>query len=106
MDASGGRLLDDGLRARLAARYGDHVHAWLDGLPPILEELAQRWDVELVELIPRGSMSVVIRCLAANGEGGVLKLCPDRDRIAREAAALGRWSTPHMVSIHAVDTGA
>ena len=106
MDASGGGLLDGPLRARLVARYGDNVHAWLDELPPILKELAHRWGVDLVELIPRGTMSVVIRCSTANGEGAVLKLCPDRDRVAREAAALERWSTDRVVSVHRVDTGA
>jgi streptomycin 6-kinase len=43
-------------------------------------------------------MSVVIRCGPA-----VLKLGPDPGRIAREAAALARWSTPSVPAVLAVD---
>src|SRR5439155_15908068 len=54
--------LDEGVRQRLAARFGREIESWFDELPPVLTALAQRWQVELDSLIPRGSMSVVIRC--------------------------------------------
>src|SRR5262245_35123718 len=97
-------ILDDALRRRLVARYGHDVEVWLDELPPALIELAERWDIEFSELIPRGSMSVVVRCVLADGRSGVLKACPDRKRLSDEAAALGRWATAHVPTVHAVDT--
>jgi streptomycin 6-kinase len=95
--------LDDALRRRLVARYGDEVEAWLDELPPVLIDVARRWGVEFGELIPRGSMSVVLRCVMPDGRPGVVKACPDRLRLGDEAAALERWRTDHVPAVHAVD---
>jgi streptomycin 6-kinase len=50
-------------------------------------------------------MSVVLRCATPNGRPAVLKLSPDRARLANEAAALARWTTVHTPSVLAVDTG-
>src|SRR3954468_4428789 len=94
--------LDNGLRERLVTRYGVTVESWLDELPSVLIDLAGRWDVEFTELIPRGTMSVVIRCVMRDGRLGVLKACPDRKRLADEAAALDRWKTDHVPAVHAV----
>jgi streptomycin 6-kinase len=96
--------LDDALRKRLVTRYGDEIGSWLDELPAALIELGARWRVGFGELIQRGNMSVVIRCVLADGRAGVLKVCPDRDRLADEAAALQRWRTRHVPAVHAVDT--
>jgi streptomycin 6-kinase len=95
--------LDDGLRRRLVARYGDEVESWLDDLPPVLAKLAERWQVEFGSLIPRGHMSVVIECRTAAGSPAVLKVCPDRGRLANEAAALRRWNTAHVPAVLAAD---
>ena len=95
--------LDHGLRRRLVARFGDQVESWLDELPPVLAMLAERWHVELGPLIPRGHMSVVGWCRTADGNLAVLKVCPDRDRLANEAAALRRWNTAHVPSVLAAD---
>jgi streptomycin 6-kinase len=51
-------------------------------------------------------MSVVIRCQMADGRPAVLKVSPDRTRLANEAAALERWTTAHTPSVLAVDEGA
>jgi len=48
-------------------------------------------------------MSVVIRCGMRDGKPAVLKVSPDRARIAREAAALGRWDTVHSPAVLALD---
>ena len=95
--------LDDALRRRMVARYGGEVESWLDELPPVLGALADRWQLELESLIPRGHMSVVMRCRTADGSPTVLKVCFDRGRLATEAAALQGWSTPHMPTVLAVD---
>ena len=54
--------LDDELRRRLRRRFGSTIEAWPDELPPVLADLAERWQIELESLIQRGNMSVVIRC--------------------------------------------
>lgn len=95
--------IDDGVRRRLTARFGDEVGSWLDELPPVLSVLAERWQVELGSLIPQGSVSVVIRCRMLDGRPAVLKVSPDRARLANEAAALARWTTVHTPSVLAVD---
>ncbi len=50
-------------------------------------------------------MSVVIRCGLPDGRPAVLKVSPDRVRLANEAAALDRWTTVHTPSVLAVDEG-
>jgi streptomycin 6-kinase len=95
--------IDDGVRRRLTARFGAEVGAWFDELPAVLSALAERWQVDFDSLIPRGSMSVVIRCRMTSGRPAVLKVSPDRTRIANEAAALERWATVHTPSVLAVD---
>ena len=95
--------LDTQLRRRLGRRFGAEVERWLDELPPVLSELAERWQVELGSLIQRGSISVVIRCRTAQGRPAVLKVSPERRRILQEAAALDRWRTVHVPAVLAVD---
>jgi streptomycin 6-kinase len=95
--------VDAGARQRLTARFGDQVALWLDGLPGVLRALAQRWRFELGAPIPRGSMSVVFRCRMADGRGAVLKVSPDRARLADEAAALEGWHTVHTPAVLALD---
>ncbi len=73
--------LDEELRQRLGRRFGSAIDAWFDELPGVLVDLAERWDVEWGALIQRGSMSVVIRCRAADGRPAVLKLSPERERL-------------------------
>ncbi len=95
--------IEGGVRRRLTARFGAEVGVWFDELPAVLSALAERWQVEFDSLIPRGSMSVVIRCRMADGRPAVLKVSPDRTRLANEAAALDRWTTIHAPSVLAVD---
>lgn len=93
--------LDEGLRRRLRARYGEPVDSWLDGAPAVLAALGERWELEYGTLIPLGSMSVVVRCRTADDAPAVLKLVPDRARVASEAAALQTWATAHVPRVHA-----
>ncbi|HET9674838.1 MAG TPA: aminoglycoside phosphotransferase family protein [Gaiellaceae bacterium] len=94
---------DEELRLRLGRRFGGAIDAWFDALPAVLNEVAERWDIEWGTLIQRGSMSVVIRCRAADGRPAVLKVSPDRKRVAQEATALASWSTAHVPAVLAVD---
>ncbi len=94
---------DDAVRQRLTARFGAELASWFDELPDVLGALAERWGVEWGSLIPRGSMSVVIRCAMRDGRPAVLKVSPNRARLANEAAALARWTTVHTPSVLGVD---
>jgi streptomycin 6-kinase len=98
-----GLLPDDRLRRRLGRRFGPAIDPWLDGLPAILEELAERWEMVPESLIQRGSMSAVVLCRTSDRRSAVLKACPDRRRIREEATALGRWRTPHVPAVLAFD---
>jgi streptomycin 6-kinase len=79
------------------------VATWFDELPDLLRTLAASWGIDLGAPIPRGSVSVVIRCRLRDGRRGVLKVSPDRARLASEAAALERWATPHTPAMLALD---
>jgi streptomycin 6-kinase len=95
--------VDDGVRRRLTTRFGPEVAAWFDDLPEVYRSLSERWGLELGAPIPRGSVAVVSRCRMPDGRSAVLKVSPDRGRLAREAAALERWTTPHTPAVLAVD---
>lgn len=95
--------LDDELRARLGRRFGTTVQTWLDELPPVLSDLADRWQVEYESLIQRGGISVVIRCRRADGRAAVLKISPARRRVLEEAAALASWKTDRVPAVLALD---
>lgn len=84
-------------------RFGAGVATWFDELPDRLSTIAERWELELGSPIPRGSVSVVIRCRLRGGRHGVLKVSPDRARLADEAAALESWATPHTPAVLALD---
>ena len=96
-------LIDPGARQRLTARFGSGVETWFDELPGVLVVLAEQWQLELSAPIPRGSVSVVYRCRMADGRGAVLKVSPDRARLAYEAAALDGWQTVHTPTVLALD---
>jgi streptomycin 6-kinase len=84
-------------------RFGAGVATWFDELPDLLRTLVGQWEIELGSPIPRGSVSVVVRCRLRDGRRGVLKVSPDRTRLEGEAAALESWSTPHTPAVLALD---
>ncbi|MBV9278785.1 MAG: phosphotransferase [Chloroflexi bacterium] len=86
-------------------RFGDEVESWFDELPTVLAALADQWHLEMDSFIPRGSVSVVARCRMHATRPAVLKVSPDRLRLAREAEALERWHTVHAPSVLALDEG-
>jgi streptomycin 6-kinase len=98
--------IDDEVRRRLTARFGDEIGPWFDELPAVLNVLAERWQLDFDSLIQRGSMSVVIRCRLSSGRPAVLKIGPDRTRLANERAALEKWTTTHTPSVLAADESA
>jgi len=88
--------IDPASRQRLTERFGHTVEGWFTQLPAILVTLVDRWHLTLGEQIPHGSVSIVYRCKLADGRPAVLKVSPDRARIAEETAALRAWRTVHV----------
>lgn len=95
--------LDDEVRDRLGRRYGIEIDSWLDGVRPLLSDLAERWQLDQFALVRRGTVSLVVRCRRSGGSPSVLKVSPDVDRINAEAQALLTWQTPHLPEILATD---
>ena len=103
MSTAGVPELDEEVRLRLGRRFGTAIDPWFEALPAVLIELAERWMLEWGTLIRRGSMSIVIRCRTRDGRPAVLKVSPDRLRLAHEAAALATWRTAHVPAVLAAD---
>jgi len=95
--------VDEAVRQRLISRFGREVESWFETLPDILDALAARWRIDLGDPIPRGSMSVVLRCRTGDAHPAVLKVSPDRARIATEIASLRQWKTEHTPTVLAAD---
>src|SRR5438132_2580512 len=93
----------DEARQRLVRRFGDGVQSWLEELPGRLLVLRERWSLVPDSVIPKGSMSVVIRCRTPQGQRAVLKISPDRERVAKEIAGLAHWSTTHVPTVLRAD---
>jgi streptomycin 6-kinase len=75
----------------------------MDELPDRLRVLRERWSLELDSVLPKGSMSVVLRCRIASGQRAMLKICPDRQRVATEIAGLAHWATPNVPTVLRAD---
>lgn len=81
--------------------------AWCDELPALVDELAARWDLELVAA-GGGGTSRVFRCFKRDtGTSAWLKLTPEPGIAREEAEALRAWAkTPSVVTLLAQDLAA
>ncbi|SDW68196.1 streptomycin 6-kinase [Amycolatopsis xylanica] len=92
-------VLDTAARARLVDRFGPGVTAWCDGLPARVNELCARWGLEVLSAMP-GNTGRTLLCRDAGGRSRVLKLTPDTEIAATEAAALRVWAdSPYVVDL-------
>lgn len=64
---------------------------WLAGLPDLLDDLQDRWDIRVAGLVPDLSYNVVLFAEGADGAPYALKLSPPSSDFAREAAALRHY---------------
>src|SRR6185295_10818241 len=98
----------EGVRRRLTLRFGSAVNGWFDELPSALDGLSRKWLLALGQPFSRGSVAAVYRCQRLNGQPAVLKISPDRARMADEAAVLQVWHSPHspVVLAHDAELGA
>ena len=84
---------------RMRARFGPDAQSWLDAVPALVSGLSARWGLEVVAKMTGGT-SVTFRCRRLDGSLAYLKLTPDAEVFATEAAALRAWaSCPAVVSL-------
>ena len=77
--------------------------AWLDALPRLVAECADRWDLELGETLPGGYVSLPVTAKSPDGAAVVLKIqFADRES-EHEAAALELWNGDGAVRLVAHD---
>lgn len=95
------------VRDRLVVRFGADVLGWCDGLPALVGELADRWNLDLVAA-GGGGTSRVFRCLQRDSGASVwLKLTPEPLIAREEAEALRAWADmPSVVTLLAADLAA
>ncbi|MFI7048920.1 aminoglycoside phosphotransferase family protein [Streptosporangium sandarakinum] len=95
------------VRDRFVVRFGAEVLAWCDELPALVNELAARWDLDLVAA-GGGGTSRVFRCVKRDTDTWAwLKLTPEPEIARQEAEALRAWDkTPSVVTLLAHDPAA
>ncbi len=77
--------------------------AWLDRLPRLVEECAERWELRLGEPFAYATVSLVFPAIRRDGTAAVLKVqFPDRES-EHEAAALRLWDGHGAVCLLAHD---
>jgi streptomycin 6-kinase len=104
------------ITTRLARRFGPGVAQWCAAVPALAAELAARWGLTLGAPFPAGASSVALRCRLPDGTPAALKLSPDREFLAEQAAMLRLFAPsgrvpavlatePHAVLMQAVRPG-
>ena len=64
---------------------------WLESLPRLAEECAERWSLRLGDPFYRGNVSLTLPATMPGGRGAVLKLSFPEPESAQEGAALAHW---------------
>jgi streptomycin 6-kinase len=79
-------------RRRLVTHYGTEVTGWLDTVPVLLAQAAERWKLTLGGYHDAGHASVIATAGSADGRPLLLKAWADPGRFHAEVAALGLWA--------------
>jgi streptomycin 6-kinase len=77
--------------------------AWLESLPGLAEECAERWSIRLGEPFGQGHVSLAVPATLSDGGQAVLKLNFPEDESTREADALAHWRGEGAVRLLEVD---
>jgi streptomycin 6-kinase len=77
--------------------------AWLESLPRLAEECAERWSLRLGEPFGRGHVSLTVPVTLSDGEQAVLKLGFPEEESAYEPDALVHWRGEGAVRLLEVD---
>ena len=75
--------IDDKQRDRLVRRFGAGALHWLDGLPSLVSELAEKWGCTVEGMGPHGQTSVVFHCRRDDGGAAVQQALGGRQAQAR-----------------------
>jgi streptomycin 6-kinase len=76
------------ITARLVRRFGLGVAGWCAGVPELAASAAKTWGLTLGDPFPQGASSVALRCTGPDGAAVALKLSPDPEFLAEQAAVL------------------
>jgi streptomycin 6-kinase len=76
---------------------------WLERVPQLLSECAEKWSLRLGEPYPQGAAGYAVRAETRGGERVVLKLIYPHREAEHEADALRVWDGDGAVELHAYD---
>jgi len=79
--------------------------AWLESLPRLAAQCAERWSLELAEPFAEGNVSLTLPATRADGTPAVLKLNFPEPESAHEADVLLHWDGHGAVRLLEVDRG-
>ncbi len=77
--------------------------AWVASLPDLLDQVAERWQLEIGDAFPDASASLTLLATRADGTRVVLKLQYPHREAEQEAAALALWDGAGAVGLLAYD---
>jgi streptomycin 6-kinase len=83
--------------------YGERGQIWLNNLPNLLAELAERWQLQMFDHVPNLSYNYVAPVMQANGTPAILKLGPVSNDFACEVAALEWYAGRSICHLLRVD---
>jgi len=88
----------------ISLRATDAGRAWLNSLPRLIAECAERWSLRVGAPFPYACASLALQVVLSNGLEAVLKIqFPDRES-EHEAAALAHWGGDGAVRLLAHDS--
>lgn len=79
-------------RERLITHYGREISGWLDMVPALLDQAADRWKLTLGAYHDAGHASVVATAGTLDGRPLLLKVWADPSRFRNEVTALRLWA--------------
>ncbi|MFJ5105444.1 aminoglycoside phosphotransferase family protein [Streptomyces sp. NPDC088554] len=81
-----------GCQERLIAHYGAKAQEWLDAVPEVLGQMAERWRLTLAGYHDAGHASVIATATDLDGRPLILKAWADPTRYQHEVRALRLWA--------------
>lgn len=79
-------------RRRLSTHYGSEAAGWLDAVPTLLDQAAERWKLTLGAYHDAGHASVIATADTVDGRPLLLKVWADPTRFRNEVTALRLWA--------------
>jgi streptomycin 6-kinase len=89
----------EGCRQRLIAHYGPKAEGWLDAVPNVLGQMAERWNLSLEGYHDAGHASVIATAGDLDERPRLLKAWVDSARYRHEIHALRLWAGGMTVDV-------